>query len=69
MQGHVKSCHFPERIDVRRQYLLIIFLVKFLLFLQISRNNWQEMTGTALSDNDLDLLLPSKGSKIRLRLG
>ena len=29
----------------------------FLLFIQISWNNWQEMTWATLLDNDLDLLL------------
>ena len=28
LRGHVKSCHFPERIDTRRQYLW--FFYKFL---------------------------------------
>ena len=47
---HVKSCHFLERIDVRRQY--------FYFFIQIPWNNWQEMTWTMLLDNDLGLLWP-----------
>ena len=33
----------------------------FLLFIQISWNNWQEMTWATLDvDNDLDLSLPFK---------
>ena len=38
----------------------------FLLFLQISWNNWQELTWATLLDNDLDLLLYFK--QIRLDL-
>ena len=32
----------------------------FLLFIQISWNNWQEMTWATLVDNDLDFSLPFK---------
>ena len=43
---------------------------KFLLFIQISWNNWQEMiSGTLAVDNDLDLSLPFKQNQIRLGLG
>ena len=52
LRSHVKSHHFPERIDVRIQY--------FYFFVQISGNNWQETTWKTLLDNDLDLLLPFK---------
>ena len=32
-------------------------------------HNWQENTWTILLDNDLDLLLPFKRNKIKIRLG
>ena len=42
----------------------------FLLFIQISWTNWQEMTwGTLNVDNDLDLSSPLKWYYIRLGLG
>ena len=48
-----------KRIDARRQY--------FLLFVQISWNNWLEATWTILLVIDFDLLLPFK--RIWIRLG
>ena len=51
--GHVKSLHFSERIDRRRNGV-------FLLFLQSSWNNFLETTWTTLLYNNLDLLLPFK---------
>ena len=52
LQGHVKSCYFPEKIDARKQY--------FYSFIQISWNNWQEITWITLLFSNLDLLLPFK---------
>ena len=41
----------------------------FLLFIQISWNNWKEMTwATVHVDNDLDLSLPLKCNRITLDL-
>ena len=44
----------PLRGQVKDRYDEIIFL----LFIQISWNNWQETTWVTLLNNDLDLLLP-----------
>ena len=53
LQGHFKSCYFPERIEARRQY--------FEFFLQISRHSRAKETAwTKLLDNGLGLLLPFK---------
>ena len=39
----------------------------FVLFIQISWNNWQQMISSTLDvDNDLDLSLPFKRNRIRL---
>ena len=51
-RGHVKSHHFPEKIDARRQC--------FYFFIQVYWNIWQETTWTNLLDYDLGLLFPFK---------
>ena len=61
LRGYLKSCHFLERIDARRQY--------FYFFIQSSWNNWQEITQTTLLYTNLGLLLPFKWNQIRLKLG
>ena len=40
LQGHVKSCHLPEKIEARRSY--------FYFFIQISWHNWQKTTWKTL---------------------
>ena len=58
LRDHVKSHHFLEKIDASRPY--------FHFFIQISWNNWQEITWTNLLDNDLGLLLSFNLDQIRL---
>ena len=43
--------------------------IYFYFFIQISWDNWQEMSWATILDNDLGLLLHFKGNEIRLRLG
>ena len=58
--NHIKSCHFPELIDVRRQY--------FHFFIQIIWNHWQESLWKTLLENDLALLRFLAWIYISLRL-
>ena len=58
-RGQLKSCHFPEKREARRQCFYFLYEC-----LGITDTTW-----AIILDNDLDLLLPFKRNKIRSRLG
>ena len=59
LQGQVKSCHFYEIIEVKRQYF-------YFLYIFLGTIGWKRHWATLL-DTGFDLLLPDKWNWIRLK--